>query len=108
MGVTGDRALAAAEPVTSGPCRAPADNSAMDGYAVQAATVPGELAISQRIPAGHAPVALEPGTAARIFTGAEIPPGADAVILQEDTESAGERVRFPAAQPWAAHSPPGQ
>ncbi|MDA0651428.1 MAG: molybdopterin molybdotransferase MoeA, partial [Proteobacteria bacterium] len=89
----------AAEPVTSGLAVPPADNSAMDGYAVQAATVPGELVISQRIPAGHAPVALEPGTAARIFTGAEIPPGADAVILQEDTESAGGHVRFPAAQP---------
>lgn len=89
----------AAEPVTSGLAVPPADNSAMDGYAVQTATVPGELVISQRIPAGHAPVALEPGTAARIFTGAEIPPGADAVILQEDTESAGGHVRFPAAQP---------
>ena len=89
----------AAAPVYSKLAVPPADNSAMDGYAVEASAVPGELTISQRIPAGHAPTALEPGTAARIFTGAEIPLGADAVVLQEDTVSVGEQVRFPAAQP---------
>ena len=64
----------------------PADNSAMDGYAVASRDVPGTLPISQRLPAGQAPSPLEKGTAARIFTGAEIPEGADAVILQEDVE----------------------
>ncbi|GIR70539.1 MAG: hypothetical protein CM15mP74_17900 [Halieaceae bacterium] len=57
------------------PWRSPADNSAMDGYAVRAQDVPGDLVVSQRIPAGQAPVSLAPGTAARIFTGAEIPAG---------------------------------
>jgi molybdopterin molybdotransferase len=64
-----------------------ADNSAMDGYAVRAADIqpggPG-LAVSQRIPAGHAPTPLVPGTVARIFTGAQLPPGADAVVMQEE------------------------
>ncbi|MGB0624589.1 MAG: molybdopterin molybdenumtransferase MoeA, partial [Luminiphilus sp.] len=65
----------------------PADNSAMDGYAVASRDVPGMLAISQRVPAGQAPLPLVAGTAARIFTGAEIPAGADAIILQEDAET---------------------
>jgi molybdopterin molybdotransferase len=62
------------------------DNSQMDGYAVRAADCgrPGtRLQVSQRIPAGHVGMPLQPGTAARIFTGAMIPPGADAVIMQE-------------------------
>ncbi len=64
----------------------PADNSAMDGYAFRYAdwAGPGQpLPLSQRIVAGIAPPALAPGTAARIFTGAEIPPGADTVVMQE-------------------------
>ncbi|MDP2524038.1 molybdopterin molybdotransferase MoeA [Neptunomonas phycophila] len=63
----------------------PADNSSMDGYAVDAASiVPGVIyPISQRVVAGHAPSALEPGAVARIFTGAEIPEGANAVVMQE-------------------------
>ena len=77
----------------------PADNSAMDGYAVASHNVPGTLAISQRVPAGHAPLPLEAGTAARIFTGAEIPAGADTVILQEDAEAGEGQVSLPAAQP---------
>jgi len=66
----------------------PADNSAVDGYAVRATDLAtGEpLAISNRIPAGAAPSDLKPGTAARIFTGSEIPAGADVVVMQEDTE----------------------
>lgn len=66
----------------------PRDNSAMDGYAVRTAdcTAPGaELRVTQRIPAGTVGVALAAGTAARIFTGAQIPEGADAVVMQEDT-----------------------
>ena len=56
------------------------------------------LRVSQRIPAGSAPTALEPATAARIFTGAEIPDGADAVVLQEDAEQLDEGVRLPEAR----------
>ena len=59
------------------------DNSAMDGYALRAADAPGPLPVSQRIPAGLVGEALAPGTAARIFTGAAVPPGADAVVMQE-------------------------
>ena len=66
----------------------PADNSSVDGYALRAADLGAgkPLAISNRIPAGSAPTALKPGTAARLFTGSEIPSGADAVVMQEDTE----------------------
>nr|WP_315466045.1 gephyrin-like molybdotransferase Glp [uncultured Rhodoferax sp.] len=63
------------------------DNSAMDGYAVHAEDLlrgHSELKVSQRIAAGSAGVALQAGTAARIFTGAPVPPGADAVVMQED------------------------
>ena len=63
----------------------PMDNSAMDGYAVRLSDVSlgGKLNIGQRIPAGTVGKPLEPGTAARIFTGAPIPEGADAVVMQE-------------------------
>lgn len=66
----------------------PADNSAMDGFALRLtdllATSGHTLPISQRIPAGISPLPLVPGTAARIFTGAEIPAGADTVVIQEN------------------------
>lgn len=63
------------------------DNSAMDGYALRAAEAGGVLQVSQRIAAGGSEaVFLAPGTAARIFTGAAIPPGADAVVMQENCE----------------------
>ena len=67
----------------------PQDNSSMDGYAVRCADVvaPGAvLKVTQRIPAGTQGQALKPGEAARIFTGAPIPQGADAVVMQEDCE----------------------
>jgi molybdopterin molybdotransferase len=67
----------------------PMDNTQMDGYAVRAADCAGGAAIlkvSQRIPAGHVGSALQAGTAARIFTGAMIPDGADAVVMQEQCE----------------------
>ena len=70
-----------------------ADNSAMDGYAMRAADVPVAgtvLPVSQRIPAGHVGQPLRPGTAARIFTGALVPEGADAVVMQEQCEAADE------------------
>ena len=64
----------------------PADNTSMDGYALRAADVPAAgavLPVAQRIPAGTVGEPLRPGTAARIFTGAQVPPGADAVVMQE-------------------------
>lgn len=68
-----------------------ADNTQMDGYAVRAADCASgdaTLTVSQRIPAGHVGQFLEPGHAARIFTGAMIPDGADAVVMQEQCEAA--------------------
>jgi molybdopterin molybdotransferase len=74
----------------------PMNTSAMDGYAIRTADLAGErasrLPVSQRIPAGHAPTPLQPGTAARIFTGATVPPGADAIVMQEQAEAAGDAV----------------
>lgn len=75
-----------AEDVCSGLDVPLADNTSMDGYAMRAADVPAAgtvLPVSQRIPAGVVGAPLLPGTAARIFTGAQIPPGADAVVMQE-------------------------
>tara|TARA_R110002073_G_scaffold72821_4_gene178322 strand:- start:2049 stop:3254 length:1206 start_codon:yes stop_codon:yes gene_type:complete len=67
-----------------------ADNSAMDGYALRLGDASQALPVSQRIPAGTVGSPLTHGTAARIFTGAAIPPGADAVVMQEDcSEVAG-------------------
>jgi molybdopterin molybdotransferase len=73
----------------------PADNTSMDGYAVRSADVaaPGaRLRVSQRVPAGQVPQPLAVGTAARIFTGAMIPPGADAVVMQEQCRVDGDAV----------------
>ncbi|MDP2133582.1 MAG: molybdopterin molybdenumtransferase MoeA, partial [Sulfuritalea sp.] len=71
----------------------PLDNTSMDGYAVRCADVPvagAKLAVAQRIPAGSVGHVLAPGTAARIFTGAPVPAGADAVVMQELCELAGD------------------
>ena len=68
----------------------PQDNSSMDGYAVRTedlATPGVTLRVTQRIPAGHHGHPLMAGEAARIFTGAPIPPGANAVVIQEDTKA---------------------
>ncbi|MFZ6872822.1 gephyrin-like molybdotransferase Glp [Undibacterium sp. Di27W] len=73
----------------------PVDNTQMDGYAVRASdcvSAETRLRISQRIPAGYVAQALEPGTAARIFTGAMIPEGADAVVMQEQCQADGDFV----------------
>ncbi|WP_414695933.1 gephyrin-like molybdotransferase Glp [Paraburkholderia sp.] len=84
----------------------PMNTSAMDGYAVRVADLAQggrRLPVSQRIPAGHAPQPLAAGTAARIFTGASVPPGADAVVMQEQTESADGEVTIlhnPKAGEW--------
>ncbi|WP_075796176.1 molybdopterin molybdotransferase MoeA [Massilia putida] len=72
-----------------------ADNTQMDGYAVRAADCASgsaTLRVAQRIPAGTVGQPLEPGTAARIFTGALIPAGADAVVMQEQCEADGDQV----------------
>src|SRR3954453_20571381 len=72
----------------------PMDNSAMDGYAVRTSDLDGnnKLRVSQKIMAGSVGKPLEPGTAARIFTGAPMPPGADAVVIQEETQVEGDFV----------------
>ena len=75
----------------------PADNSAMDGYALRHGDLAGPgtmLPVSQRIAAGHVGTPLMPGTAARIFTGAPIPPGADTVVMQEHTTATDGGVRI--------------
>jgi molybdopterin molybdotransferase len=89
----------------------PQDNSSMDGYAVRSAEIADEgvqLPVSQRIPAGAAPQPLQPGTAARIFTGAPVPPGADAIVMQEETETPAEGqvriLRVPAPGQWIRRS----
>ncbi|OOZ36516.1 gephyrin-like molybdotransferase Glp [Solemya velesiana gill symbiont] len=84
-----------AEPVNSQVTVPPWDNSAMDGYAINTADMKGDgtrLPVSQRIPAGASGDPLEPGTAARIFTGAPVPPNADAVVIQEVCEADGDDV----------------
>ncbi|MBD2836638.1 molybdopterin molybdotransferase MoeA [Pseudomonas sp. JM0905a] len=85
-----------AEPLLAGLDLPPWDNSAMDGYALRMADWQGEpLVVSQRILAGSAPAPLQPGTCARIFTGAPLPEGADLVEMQENAEVLADgRVRF--------------
>lgn len=84
----------------------PMDNTQMDGYAVRAADCASgnaSLKVSQRIPAGYIGQSLAAGTAARIFTGAMIPEGADAVVMQEQCELAGDTVTIkhvPKAGEW--------
>ena len=87
-----------AEPLTS-PVDLPYwDNSAMDGYAVNTSDLTanrGRLQVTQRIPAGGCGQPLAPGTAARIFTGAPTPKGADAVVVQEVCQRDGDWVILP-------------
>lgn len=84
----------------------PLDNSSMDGYALRLADVAApntRLKVSQRIAAGSIGAPLAPGTAARIFTGAPIPAGADAVVIQEHCSAEGEFVvvnQLPASGEW--------
>jgi len=84
-----------AQPVVSALDVPPMDNSQMDGYAVRCADVtaaPTTLRVTQRIAAGHPGRPLSPGSAARIFTGAPVPEGADAIVMQEASTAAGDRV----------------
>jgi len=76
----------------------PLDNSAMDGFAVRSAELPGTLAIAGTVAAGDRPDAvLAPGTVLRIMTGAPLPSGADAVVMREDVEDDGDRATFAAS-----------
>ena len=92
-----------AQDVTSSLQVPPQDNSSMDGYAVRVADcvqAGAVLRVTQRIPAGTHGTQLNAGEAARIFTGAPIPPGADAVVMQEDCEALeGEQVQVNKAVP---------
>jgi molybdopterin molybdotransferase len=85
-----------AEPLEARLTQPPADVSAMDGYAVRAAdveTLPAKLRIAQRIAAGQPPsVPVGAGEAARIFTGAQVPPGADTIVIQENCDEADGHV----------------
>jgi len=74
----------------------PMDNSAMDGYAVRRDEVSAgkKFRVAQKIMAGAVGKPLEPGTAARIFTGAPIPEGADAIVMQEFAAVEGDSVTF--------------
>lgn len=85
-----------AQTVTSAVDVPPLDNSAMDGYAVSADDLASgqPLPVSQRIAAGQVGAVLQRGTCARIFTGAPVPAGADAVVMQEHTEAADGLVHF--------------
>jgi len=87
-----------ARPVDAGLDVPPADNSAMDGYAIATSDAGDRgmvsLRVTQRIPAGTHGQPLAPGTAARIFTGAPMPVGADAVVMQEQCQREGDRILF--------------
>lgn len=87
-----------AEPLVSGILVPGWDNSAMDGYAIRHADLlasGGRLRVAQRIPAGSTGALLEPGTAARIFTGAPVPIGADTVVVQEVCKASDGWVQVP-------------
>jgi molybdopterin molybdotransferase len=100
-----------AEAVASDRRLPPADVSAMDGFAVRAADLAG-ASEAQPVPlpvvfevaaGGSAPRPLRPGEAARIFTGGPLPPGADTVVRQEDTQGADGRVAIRVAAPEGEH-----
>ncbi len=79
----------------------PFANSAMDGFAVRAADLPGELRVTGEVPAGAGSLPqVKPGVAVRIMTGAPMPPGADTVIPIEDAVESDASVRLPAASLW--------
>ena len=103
--------LVLAEEVRATESVPPFDNTAMDGFAVHASDTvgaPAELEIVETIAAGHAPVVeVLPGQASRIFTGAPMPEGADAVVMVEKTEALDERtVRVDIEVPTGNHVRP--
>ena len=85
-------------PVVSTVAVPPADNSAMDGYALRAEDLHLDMIpVSQRIAAGQAPSILEAHTCARVFTGAEVPSNAQLVVIQEDVELVAGGIRIQAS-----------
>jgi molybdopterin molybdotransferase len=94
------RGLVLAEDVVASEPVPPFANTGMDGYAVRAADTPGSLRVIGELPAGRAPtIAVGPGEAIRIMTGAPMPEGADAVVMVERTRVDGENVVVEVAQP---------
>ena len=86
----------------------PFNASAMDGWAVRSADAPGALRIVGESAAGHGfERAVGAGEAVRIFTGAAVPDGCDAIVIQEDAEREGETVRAPAVAPGTFLRPAG-
>jgi molybdopterin molybdotransferase len=105
IGASAGRVLA--EDVASPVDLPPFDYSAMDGYAVSVATFAGDgpwtMGVEGEVRAGDAPGPLAAGSAARIFTGASIPPGADAVVMQERAARDGTNVTLDAKPKPGAH-----
>lgn len=100
------RTLAA--PVTARRAQPPFRASAMDGYAVRSVDTPGVLRVVGEIGAGSAPTCeLKPGECARIFTGAPLPEGADAVLIQEDARREGNCINAPRVEPHKHVRPVG-
>lgn len=101
-----------AQPLVADLTLPPWPNSAMDGYAVRSAEVMPDqpLPVSQKIFAGQMPAPLQPGSCARIFTGAPLPEGADAVEMQENVEldAQGHAVFAQAVKPGRFVRPAGQ
>lgn len=94
------RVLAA--PLLAALTHPPRDVSSMDGYALRQADAPSApvtLPVAFRIQAGETPPPLPPGAAARIFTGAALPAGADTIVIQEDTAASGDSVTLNVAPP---------
>jgi len=85
----------------------PADLSAMDGYAVRVEdvpAVPSTLKLVGQAPAGGSyDHALKPGETVRIFTGGPLPMGADAIVIQEDTNAQGDQITILEAPRWGRH-----
>lgn len=93
-----------AEQVASGVNLPPWRASAMDGFAVRAADVPGVLRVIETVAAGKVPLhTVQPGEATRIMTGAPVPEGADAVVMVEDTEGDEAAVTVKVAAPAGQH-----
>jgi molybdenum cofactor synthesis domain-containing protein len=102
------RGLVLAEEVVARERVPPFANTGMDGYAVRAADTPGSLRVIGELPAGRAPtIAVGPGEAIRIMTGAPMPKGADAVVMVERTRVDGEKVVVEVAQPGEHVRPAG-
>ncbi len=97
-----------AQPVVARRDQPPFAASAMDGYAIRSADAPGRLSIVGESAAGHGfEGTVAPGQAVRIFTGAAVPAGCDAVVIQEDVTREGEVVTVPAAKPGQNVRPAG-